>query len=438
MSGMNYIEIGVCAVLLLFLLRKEMRAGRPRLGWRMAATTVAVAALLGLILPLSYRRRVSEAPVAGVHGGPPAEGIVQADWPRALYTGERMVVRGRWRGRSGPVKLLLMGMGAVEDSANVDGEFSLGAVPPQTGKAVYRLVAVRGRDTIEQEDIPVEVGRGQPMKILVLAATPDFENVFLVNWLARNDQQVAVRTMVSRDRYQTSFVNMKPRPLERVTRVLLDGFDLVIADETVWDAERAVLLQAVEEEGLGLIVRTDSLSRTMAGGKLMGLGKVFYTASDTTYVRVMAGQTAGYASYWAGLLRLVGRPGGPAVKWSWEPGEPRVGDEVELSVQTTGTAPQGIVAQGGRTASVYLAEDEVLGFRWRGRYWPDAEAWVAVNDSNWMYVWPRGSWPAMDQAERKIGKKASVGEEQAPVPKNWIYTTFLLSIFFLWVERKFF
>jgi hypothetical protein len=262
---------------------------------------------------------------------------------------------------------------------------------------------------------------------------------------------------VSRDRYQTSFVHMKPRPLERVTGVLLDGFDVVIADETVWGAERSVLLRAVEEEGLGLIVRTDSvyvrrtrgmrtivvdsLSRTMVVGGLMGLGKLVYTALDTTYVRVMAGQTAGYASYWAGLLRLVGRLEGSADKWTWEPAVCLVGGELNLSLQTSEAMPQGMLWNGERAVSVYLAEDDVLPFVWRGRYWPEGAGWVGVSDprgdTSWMYVWPRGSWPAMAREEKKTGK-VSVGEERVPVPKSWIYTAFLLSIFFLWVERKFF
>src|ERR1700742_2294035 len=98
----NYIEIGVCLVLLAFLLWMEGRVARPRLAWRVAGTVIAVAALLGLILPLTYRHRlradVAKAPARDVV---PVEGIVRADWPRRLYTGERLEVRGRWKGLPG-------------------------------------------------------------------------------------------------------------------------------------------------------------------------------------------------------------------------------------------------------------------------------------------------------------------------------------------------
>ena len=531
MNELNYIEMAVGLVLLVFLLLLEVRAGRPRLGWRVGATIVAMLSLLGLALPLAWSRRVAVggeavyltegysvdsvrrfladnkqieriwgekegpdgtwpvsrlhvfgygltrdrwiglgSPELVFHPGPPEEGVVWADWPRHLNAGEPLVVQGHWQGRPGPVKLLLMGFGAVLDSASVEGDFSLGTVPAQTGRAVYRLAAVRGKDTIEQEDIPVETERGQPLKILILAASPDFENRFLVNWLASNGQQAAVRTAVSRDRYQTSFVNMKPRSLDRLTGALLDGFDVVIADASVLsgDAGWVVLRRQVEEKGMGLILKTDSsiirwksemrtlavdsLVRPVVGAALLGKGKLVYTALNTTYIRLMSGQDAAYASYWADLLRLVGRRAAPAEKWSWEPEQGVVGRNLNLSIQTSEAIPQGMVWDGERSVSVYLAEDEMLPFYWKGRYWPEAAGWAGINDpggdTSWCYVAPSGSWVAIDREARRRETTAYVWEERrretgervarVPVPKYWMYAGFLISIIFLWVERKIF
>ncbi|HXB35832.1 MAG TPA: hypothetical protein VNV35_20540, partial [Puia sp.] len=408
------------------------------------ATVIAVTALAGMILPLRYWHRTEEIPPVLRRPSGVTEGIVSAEWRRRLYPGERLEIRGEWRGRpgSGPVKLLLMGFGTVVDSVRTTGAFSLSMVPPQTGRAEYQLAAVKGRDTIEKEAIPVEVGLDPPMKILILAASPDFENAFLVNWLAKNGQRVAVRTKVSRDKYQTSYVNMKPRPLGRLTRALLDGFDVVIADEEVWTGpERSVLRLQVEKKELGLIIKTDSglLRREPVG--VMVLDTVW--GENATYIRLMKGQAVDYSKHWAELLRLVARPKPSADQWSWEPVEPKVGDEVDLTLQTAAEAPQGTMAQDGRAVSVYLAEDAVLPFVWHGRYWPEKAGWVRVNDSGWLYVWPRGSWPAMGGRE-PVAKAASVKAErdparveEVPVSKYWMYTAFLLSIFFLWVERKF-
>lgn len=538
MNGMNYIEIAVGVALLLFLLFMEVSVGRSRLGWRVAATVVAVGSILGLVLPLAYSRRAAgvgegvyltegysvdsvkrflaehkgidgiweegegpggawlvsrlhvfgygltsekwaglRSPELVFHPGPSVEGIVWAEWPRRLNTGEPLVVQGHWQGRPGPVKLVLMGFGAVLDSARAEGDFSLGTVPAQTGRAVYRLAVVRGKDTIEREEIPVETGHGQPLKILILAASPDFENKFLVNWLAKNGQQAAMRTMVSRDRFQTSFVNMKPRSLDRLTEATLDSFDVVIADESALagDVKWSLLRRQVEERGMGLILKTDSpiirwkpgmrtlavdsLIRAVVGGSLLGMGKLVYTALNTTYIQLMAGKDAEYASYWADLLKLVGHRAGSADKWSWEPQVGVVGGDLNLSVQTSERMPQGMVWEGGNPVSVYLAENEVLPFCWKGRYWPGATGWAGINDpggdTSWCYIAARGSWVAMDREERRRETEAYIAKEQGAerglrvrttvgvrvsvqVPKYWMYAGFLISVFFLWVERKFF
>lgn len=205
-------------------------------------------------------------------------GIVSVDWPRKLNRGEQLLVQGRWAG--GGSRLLLMGMGSVLDSVRVGAagsgdsanrDFSLGAVPAQAGRAVYRLVALAGKDTIEREALPVEVIAGEPLKILLLASSPDFENSFLLNWLAADGHQVASRTIVSRGKVQESFVNREKLTLTPLTPALLDGFDLVIADASALPgrrtAEWAVLRREVEEKGLGLLVKVDS-----AGPGGVGIG----------------------------------------------------------------------------------------------------------------------------------------------------------------------
>jgi hypothetical protein len=493
----SYIEIGICLALLVVLFWLEARRpDRRRLAWRVAATVVAVAALAGLILPLTYRHSVKVAALQppALVAGPvrSAGGVVAVSWQRRLFAGERLRVQGRWQGageagavgegagdRSGRgrrVKLLLMGLGTVLDSANANGDFSLETAPAQTGRAVYRLVATDGADTLEQEAIPVEAGHGLPLKILILAASPDFENTFLVNWLAKNGQQVAMRTTVSRNNYQSSFVNMAPRSLDRLTSVLLDEFDIVIADSLalpgVGDAGLRVLTRQVEEKGLGLIVRTDSaylrkkpgmrsfatdsLSRTLVGGSFYGVGKVVYTTMNTTYVRMMAGQSASYAAYWSSLLRRVGREAEVKDDWQLEPAEPRVGEQTGVLLRTVKTGqPQGLA--GGNTGSpvsVYLAQDEVLSFDWRGRYWPGGAGWQELRtfegDTTWAYVWPRGAWPALYRERQReamgyggtgkgvaeAAKGGDAGDEVRPIPKYWFYIFFLLSVLFLWVERK--
>jgi hypothetical protein len=371
------------------------------------------------------------------HPGSSVGGVIAVDWRRSLFAGERLLVQGRWQGagvRGGqgrrPVKLLLMGLGMVLDSADAGGDFSLGTVPAQTGRAVYRLVALAGRDTLEQEDIPVEVGHGRPLRILILADAPGFENNFLLNWLAKNGQQAAIRTKVSSNTYQSSYVNMPPRSLETLTSSLLNGFDILIADSSALpaagDAGRQILRREVEEEGMGLIIRidsgyvhkkagmrsfeTDSLSRVIVGGGPYGVGKVIYTTVNTTYVRMMAGQSAVYAAYWSSLLRRAGRMAEARDEWTLMPAQPRVGEETDAVLEESGAGqPLGLVGAsgsaglagdgGGNPVSLYFAQDDLLPFIWRGRYWPEGIGWhnwwTSGGDTVWSYVWPRGAWASL-------------------------------------------
>ena len=162
----HYIVLGLCLLLLGFLLWKEWRrADRRRLLGRLIATVVTVGALACLALPLYYQRAVLQPAAPRLPAPAEPRGVVSVDWQRRLNPGEKLLVQGRWAGGEG--RLLLMGMGSVLDSARVGsgGKFLLGTLPAQKGRAVYRLVAMMGRDTLEQEDLPVSVDTAAPLKI---------------------------------------------------------------------------------------------------------------------------------------------------------------------------------------------------------------------------------------------------------------------------------
>jgi len=428
------IALGLCLLLLGFLLWKEWRrVDRRRLLWRLMATVVTVGALACLALPLYYERALLRPVKPDVHAPVALRGIVSVDWRRRLNRGEKLLVQGRWAGSEG--RLLLMGMGSVLDSARVgaEGDFLLGTVPAQEGRAVYRLVAVLGSDTLEQEDLPVLVDTGVPLKILLLAASPDFENTFLSNWLSKEGDAVASRTAVSREKVQEAFINRGPAVLSPLTPALLGGFDLVIADVAALPArgtgEWMVLRRQVEEKGLGLLIKVDSAGvdsmgrvmkarggrvlvrdssgRVMVGAFLEGAGKIVFTGLNTSYSRLLSGDKEGYAGFWALLLKEVARKGDAGDEWSWEPALPRVGEPVVMRLQTAAAMPQAMV--GGSV--VYLAQDAALSFFWRGRYWPETAGWQPVyrpaGDTTWWYVWPAGAWGGGGADGGKEGSRAA-------------------------------
>jgi hypothetical protein len=448
MTGFHYIVIGLCLLLLFWLLVQEVRRQRRSLlAARVGAVVLAVGALAGMVLPLGhYRERVVAVHVAAVGQAPAA--IVAVDWRRRLGKGERLRVQGRWGG--GKVKMLLTGTGGVLDSAEVTGEFELTTVPAVVGRAVYEIVAVAGKDTLEREEVPVEVRVEKALKILVLASSPDFENTFLINWLGKEGNAVEARVAVSRGKTQLSFVNMEDRESDRL--------DLVIADSSIVTAD---LWRQVEEKGLGLLIRVDpsvrigrpgmrvlerdSLGRAIVGVVLAGAGKVIYSASNTSYSQWLGGRKDDYSAYWTMLLRQAARAGEPEEEWNWRPRLARVGEPVVLELASDIAEPEGLV---GGTA-VYLEQDAVLSWRWRGRYWPVSAGWQEVRvpggDTSWAYVWGASKWKGIHRAggSRTGAKDGAAAEDRSEKRKEWVefprwifYVVFLLSMFFLWVERK--
>jgi hypothetical protein len=482
MTSWNYIVVGLCLLLLLWLLVQEFkRDRRSLLASRALAVVLAVGALAGMALPLGHHReRMVGAGVAPSTAAASPAGIVAAGWQRRLGKGERLRVQGDWKGR--PVKVLLTGMGAVLDSADVRGEFELTTVPAAVGRMVFGLVVLAGADTLEREEVPVEVSEEKPLKVLVLGSSPDFEHIFLMNFLGREGDAVASRVAVSKGKYALSFVNMDRRPLEPLSPALLGGFDLVIADSSalpVAGSVAAVMLRRqVEEKGLGLLIRVDSsvrigrpgmrvlerdsAGRVVVGCLLAGAGKVIYSASNTSYTQWLAGRKEAYAAYWTMLLRQAARASEREEEWNWRPWLPKVGEPVDLELASGNAAPQGLVRSGGQVLAVYLQADAAFSWRWRGRYWPVSAGWQTVQapggDTLWGYAWGAGSWKGVatdGQASKAAARLGSAGgrghgsdgsaaadgtgkvvREWVEIPRWILYMVFLLSMFFLWVERK--
>jgi len=608
MTLWNDMTIGICLLLLVLLLWKELRrANRSRLPARMTAAALAVIGLACMALPLSYseknvrsfsgkegilltegydpdslrqflqtvrtRGEISDEEVkvfsaidglpmiggspgtgekANSGGGltklhvfgygltrkewaslhpPPLifhpsahhAGIVSVSWKQKLLPGEKLRVQGSWvAAAEGPVKLLLTGMGMPLDSLIIAAggqqkvpavgqetvmaggqtpkqtDFELNTIPAQSGRSVYHLSVVGVHapsgidthgviDTLEQELLPIEVLPEKKLKILLLAASPDFENTFLVNWLSRNGHAVATRTTISKGKYDKAFLNMPETALGLLTPSILDKFDIVIADAAALQAESSVELsnlhRQVAEKGMGLIIKADSvadikerpgtrsllrdsLSRTVVSSGIYGSGKLIFTALNTTYYRILSGEKKEYAAYWSSVLQKAAREEEPEEDWRFAPDLPRVNEPVEALLQTNKNGlPQG---QFGSNV-VYLAGSSMLPFLWKGTYWPVEAGWqpcaTLQGDTSWWYAWPTGSWQPIyrrqrwKETEEYIAEQASkttapgrdakvtsagvsppesqrTGGERVLISKVWFYTLFLLSCIFLWIERK--
>lgn len=398
-------------------------------------------------------------------------GIVSLHWRRQLLPGEVCRIQGSfYHATPAPVKLLLFGLNTLLDSAEIksreEGDFELRTVPAQAGRAVYKLIAVAGTDTLEQESIPVETLPGKNLKILFLAAAPDFENRFLAGWLSEKGHGVVVRTAISKDKYDDAYLNMPAMVVDHLSPSLLSKFDVVIADaaelKAMPAADHACLWREIAEKGLGLVTKADStslgrggrvriavggdssvlrmviadepgqlpllrdsLARTLVNIGMHGSGKVALTTLNNSFTRLLAGDKKEYAGLWTRILQQTAREGDPLERWQFAPALAAVDHPVKISLQYAGSSlPQGLL-EGEHTAeapvSIYLAQHPLLPFRWEGLYWPREPGWHSARtpqgEPGWWFVWKDGDWKNLYRRERMQGTArwiATRGEKKVP------------------------
>ncbi len=194
-------------------------------------------------------------------------GIKHLYWPRELAVGQAVQVQGTLAGLHNETYwLYLADLGGAVDSIKIIGpdeaRFKLHATPRASGKFLYsvRLKSSAGK-TLFDEQLDVVVAMPQPLKILVLAGTASFETKYLKNWAGQNQNVLAMRLAISRERHRFEFLNRPQIDLSRLSSALLRQFDLVIIDgktlRALNAAERQTLCAAVEQESLGVLLMPD-------------------------------------------------------------------------------------------------------------------------------------------------------------------------------------
>ena len=209
--------------------------------------------------------RLESIPVTFHPVAPPA-GFDAMSWPAQVVLGERVTVDGVLS-RSAPVSRPLVELidpTGVVDTAVVDSSsaFHVEVQPRAQGRMLY---VVRARGTAIAETLGVQVLPPPVWRVLVLESAPRPETTMLVNWLARRQGIVAVRSTISRDRVHREFVNRPSTSLDVVTDALLAQFDLTMIDgrtlARLRDPERGALRRAVAMDGLGVLVVPDTIVR---------------------------------------------------------------------------------------------------------------------------------------------------------------------------------
>jgi hypothetical protein len=143
------------------------------------------------------------------HAAKIAAGVSNVSWNSRLKAGEALQVQGVYNNTSAQkIKLVLRGLNTGLDSISLppNGQtpFELSAIPKATGKIVFTLNA----DTTLQGSLPVQIDPVKPLKVLMLSASPDFESKFLKNWLSENGYAVALRSAISKGKYNSEYINI--------------------------------------------------------------------------------------------------------------------------------------------------------------------------------------------------------------------------------------
>lgn len=212
------------------------------------------------------RNQLDRLPAAAVtYRRPPLpQGIITCDWPQQLQATSTLTVSGEYHHTgTQPLKLVLTNASVAVDSFSIDTpgihRFALNHQPPQVGNSLFELVAIDGADTLKTEPIPVNIRRPQPLRVLMLMASPSFDHRFLTGWFEELHYPVAARTRISDGRFSVKTnsemgLTTLAAPLGRT---VFEQVDLLVADEAEVAAlsrsEQTAILEATAR-GMGLML----------------------------------------------------------------------------------------------------------------------------------------------------------------------------------------
>lgn len=420
------------------------------------------------------------------HPSPKPSGIVAANWQKKLKTGEQLYVQGTFQNTGAKaVKLVLKGLGNTIDSVTIatqsNKSFSFKTRPKQNGKAVFQLIALQQSDTLSKNPVPFQVGDEAPMKVLILAAFPDFEYKFLKKWLYENQYPLAFRSQISKNKLSSDFLNMDSLNLNHITTPALKKFDVLIIDEEELAAisveERAAIENAVAN-GMGILIRiaspksttkiggkftryeapaakdkqlhillseenvkaaplpleqtlflkagtndesviADASGKILAGRTIIGYGNVVISSIPATYNWLLSGKQHDYASYWSTLLSKAARKKNETESVSILPRFPVANQKTSIVAD---------LAESGKVP--LLKADRIklsprqnieLPFQWDGIYWPKQAGWNAIQVNQFtssIYIYQKKDWETLHQQQKLDATQAFVKTNQDNVKSS--------------------
>ncbi|MGY3212651.1 hypothetical protein [Mucilaginibacter sp. HD30] len=411
------------------------------------------------------------------------DGIVALSWTDKIKAGEDFTVQLKYKNSTQRhYKLLLTGLNTTLDSAivlpNIETAITLKTKPRSMGKAIYNLLIIDGKDTLQNEAIPVFIDAKKPLAVLILSASPDFETKFLKNWLGENGYGVASRSTITKGKISQEFINTAQIDQTIISAQLLSKFDVLISDQSLLQSLNStasnVLQEAVFKKGLGIIIRADSAGRSVSwlqreisisrilakqaeattiylqgnqktanlntdrlyinnrdniqalaaddqhhilvAATLAGAGKLVLTTLNNSHTWLLKGHKNDYYTLWSLLINKVSRSVPTTTNWVVQNTIPVVNQPINLELENS-EAAKNIEINGTK---VYPATDITSLFKKNTTYWPDKSGWQEIilnNTANRWYVWGENNWKSLKAASRQ----AITNEHIAQYPKNRVY-----------------
>lgn len=383
------------------------------------------------------------------HFKQPEAGITAVSWQQQVIPGKTVQVQGRCFNNTGNTLLLLLEAYATgQDSLLVppgkEMDFSLRSPAKHTGGAIFHLQLRNGKKILEDNPVPVWVTEPVHLRMLVMASSPDFENRFLQQWLGENGFSAVVRTKISKDKYQESFINRTSFSLTKLSAGSLDSFDVVIADEPMLQslspAEGNAIKTQISDKGMGLLVRadtalaqnsfygqpfrlqpsvashvqayrpvvttsadtlsplpggqpviqsssylqddvTDGNGHILVASALYGSGKITVSTIGNSFQWPLSGESASYGIYWTHLLTELGRKRIGQAYITLSSAIHYAGERITVN-QVSDSPGDTAMLFANDSIHLPLQQDARLPYLWHADYWPQQEGWHTIRDGS--------------------------------------------------------
>jgi hypothetical protein len=183
-----------------------------------------------------------------------------------------------------------------------------------------------------------------------------------------------------------------------------------------------------------------------------GRGGVTVAVAGNAFEWVLGGRAPVHAAYWSHLLTATARR--REASEGWRVATPLPVPDGPATLQLVSANPQ-LPALSVDSTAVYPQQTTAGLGGWESTFWPRREGWHAATTAagalfRW-YVFGRNDWPGLQARHRyhatqsylAAGNRdaaadadAAPGTRREMVPPVWFYGLFLLSVGYLWVERK--